>query len=408
MVLRNETKSKLGYINWDFDKRLYINNIAITPFNNRKYHSYPGTFIPEIPFSLVELLSKEGEVVMDPFGGIGTTFTQALIQKRIPISIDNNPIATQITKDFYTLFKPNVQIEIILKMIKQITDNYDLKRDYTIGLSGKHKELVEWYEYNTLNQVAFLIKGYDELRSSKVSTGVFELYHLCLSNLLTTVCSQNGGWAYIADNVKPKKECLHDKRALDRFLANMSVCAKGIQSYKDLLKNSLSYIYEDKQFEKIICEDFSNMNVNSIREKVDLVITSPPYPRMIDYVKSQRLSFYLDQEDFQAKIKTEIGARARRNQTGEIDLYVKSMKNCNSNIISSLKRGGYLCYILPDFSSEEKRDRMEAIDEVIRDCTYKGLDEVYRITRCIPGTQRSNNIKWASLKKENIIILEKK
>ena len=83
------------------------------------------------------------------------------------------------------------------------------------------------------------------------------------------------------------------------------------------------------------------------------------------------------------------------------------MKKCNERMYASLKKGGYLCYVLPDFSSEKKQDRREAIDRVIRNCIDRGMKKVFENKRCIPGTQRSNNIKWASLKQEQIIILEK-
>ncbi len=33
-----------------------------------------------------------------------------------------------------------------------------------------------------------------------------------------------------------------------------------------------------------------------------------------------------------------------------------------------------LCYVLPDFSSEEKQDRKNAIDEVIKDCEDRGME----------------------------------
>ena len=87
--------------------------------------------------------------------------------------------------------------------------------------------------------------------------------------------------------------------------------------------------------------------------------------------------------------------------------YVESMNKCNERIYDSLKKGGCLCYVLPDFSSEDKQDRKEAIDEVIQDCINRGMNRVFKSNRCIPGTKRSNNIKWASLKQEQIIILEK-
>ena len=405
--MKEEIINKLDQINWDFSMRVVVDDGEIYPFNNRKYHSYPATFVPEIPFTLIEVLTAEGALVMDPFGGVGTTFVQALIQKRVPVSIDNNSIAAQITKDFYTLFNPKIDITELQSRAIQIVETYDEKVDYFSTVSGMKRNLEDWYEKKTLNQVAFLLDEYKKVQNDSNKEGLLELFHLCLSNLLTTVCSQNGGWAYIADNVKPKADKLKDKGALERFKANIALCTKNIQSYKVKLNEDTSFIYSNKEFDNVICGDFSTLDVSNFRDKVDLVVTSPPYPRMIDYVKSQRLSFYMEERDFNEELATEIGARARRTQVDTIKTYVESMKKCNNQIIASLKKGGYLCYVLPDFSMEEKQDRKEAIDAVIDDCTEKGMRMAYRTVRCIPGTKRSNNIKWASLKQEQIIVLEK-
>ena len=279
--MNSEILNRLKRINWDFGTRLVVNEDDIFPFNNRKYHSYPATFIPEIPFSLIEILSDEGSIVMDPFGGIGTTFIQALIQKRIPISIENNSIAAHITNDFYSLFNPQIDINIALQAIRDIAGEYDCKIVYTDELTGMNTLFKDWYENKTLNQISYLVHAYEIVEREKSIPGLFELFHLCLSNLLTTACSQNGGWAYIADNVKPKENELKEKNAIERFLINVEMCVKSINGYKQKLGNSISFIYDSHTLSKVVCNDFSSMDVNIFREKVDLIVTSPPYPRMI-------------------------------------------------------------------------------------------------------------------------------
>ena len=69
----SEIKKKLNSINWNFDFTIDYGEDVLHPFNCRKYYSYPATFIPEIPYALIEILSQKGDVVLDPFGGIGTT-----------------------------------------------------------------------------------------------------------------------------------------------------------------------------------------------------------------------------------------------------------------------------------------------------------------------------------------------
>lgn len=404
-ALEKEKKDKLDSIKWDFGNRKIVDKDTAFPFNNRKYHSYPATYIPEIPFALIEILSEEREIVMDPFGGIGTTLVQALIQNRVPISIDNNLVASKIARDFFLLFNPSVCLNRCLQNIKQMTDEYDKERDYVVLLKDQRRQLEGWYERNTLNELAFIILKYDQINTAQNDEGMRSLYHLCLSNLLTTVCSQNGGWAYIADNVRPKENCLRDKHTIDKFRGNLSACVKGIQEHKELLGDKAAGIYEDNRFENVIKADMRQIDLTALKGKVNLVVTSPPYPKMIDYVKSQRLSYYIENCNFDDVLQCEIGARCRRNNKDNIENYVNDMKICNKKIYESLSPKGYLCYILPIFP--EETDRGKAIGEVIIDCKSLGFEVCYQTDRCIPGTQRSSNIKWASLKREQIIILEK-
>ena len=69
----SEIKKRLNSINWNFDFTIDYGEDALNPFNCRKYYSYPATFIPEIPYALIEILSQKGDVVLDPFFGTGTT-----------------------------------------------------------------------------------------------------------------------------------------------------------------------------------------------------------------------------------------------------------------------------------------------------------------------------------------------
>ncbi len=404
-TLDREIIDKLESVNWDFGNRKIVDKDTMFPFNNRKYHTYPATYIPEIPYTLIEILSKEGDVVMDPFGGIGTTLVQALIQNRVPISIDNNFIASKISKDFFTLFSPFVDLDKCMQSVNRILNDYDSARDYLSLLANQRKELHGWYEQNTLNELAFIVLKYDQVNMSSGDEGLKALYHLCLSNILTTVCSQNGGWAYIADNVKPKDECLKHKHTIEKFKSSILGCVRGVQEHKELLGGKVINIYENECVENIINADILQVDLDYLKGKVNLVVTSPPYPKMIDYVKSQRLSYYIENRTFFDELHCEIGARYRRNNRGNVEKYVTDMKICNKKIYESLVEGGYLCYVLPEFPKET--DRREAIEEVINDCYSLGFKEKYRTDRCIPGTQRSNNIKWASLKKELIIVLEK-
>jgi len=61
-------------------------------------HKFPAKFFPELPRYLIRKYSKPGGYVLDPMCGSGTTVLEAMLNKRIGIGLDIDPIALLITK----------------------------------------------------------------------------------------------------------------------------------------------------------------------------------------------------------------------------------------------------------------------------------------------------------------------
>src|ERR1700728_3968486 len=81
----------LRRLDWSF-------TTAITNEWTHDLHPYPAKFIPQIPRTLIEALSKPGETVLDPFCGGGTSLVEATIAGRNAVGSDSNPLAVLITQ----------------------------------------------------------------------------------------------------------------------------------------------------------------------------------------------------------------------------------------------------------------------------------------------------------------------
>jgi hypothetical protein len=81
----------LRAVDWDFSG-------ADTLGGGHGLHPYPAKFPPQIPRTLIELLSQRGELVLDCFGGSGTTALEALLAGRRAASLDANPVGSLITR----------------------------------------------------------------------------------------------------------------------------------------------------------------------------------------------------------------------------------------------------------------------------------------------------------------------
>lgn len=62
---------RLNGVDWDFPGARTLGGSV------HALHWFPGNFIPQIPAHLIQLLSRPGDLVLDPFCGSGTTGAEA-------------------------------------------------------------------------------------------------------------------------------------------------------------------------------------------------------------------------------------------------------------------------------------------------------------------------------------------
>lgn len=404
----SKVKFTLNNINWDFFPAGAINHNQISPFNCRKFHWLPATFVAEIPFTLIEVLSKPRAVVYDPFGGIGTTFFQAFLLNRIPITTEVGKVSTDFIKSLYILFNPNTDFEKLKSSIQKICANYDEKTKYQKQIShdASFQKLLLWYHQETFNQLSYLYLENENCDDDSIKA----LIHISISSLLKTVCSQNRGYGCVADNMFPKKEQIKEKNALLLFKNHANSLIKEIE--EQFKKNGSQFLqnYEEIfETKSIIHHDIRN-NPPIKNKSVDLIVTSPPYPKMVDYVKSQRLSYYFFGYNLDEDLKPEIGARYKRAKPDALDSYLKDMNLANENISNKLKDGGYICYVMPAFDTDKQNnaERQQIVKEVMDNLKNLGLTEELSLERVIPSRRRTHNVMWATLEKEKISIYRKR
>ena len=69
-----------------------------TTYITHSYHRYPAKFIPQIVSRLIDKYSNTGDLVVDPFGGCGTTLVESKVMGRHSIGVDINPVAVLIAQ----------------------------------------------------------------------------------------------------------------------------------------------------------------------------------------------------------------------------------------------------------------------------------------------------------------------
>jgi hypothetical protein len=386
------------------------------PFDCRKHHWYPATFIPAIPFTLIEILTQPQATIYDPFSGIGTTYFQALLLSRKPFATENCTVAAEFTKSMFLLFDPGLDHLTVANEICRETENFDSQKIYpdeirkTSDFTVLIDELSYWYTPNVLNKLAYLFL----LEKKEKDMYKKAAMRITISAILRTTCCQDRGWGCIADNMKPNEAQKKDADNVDAiriFQNHVKRLLSDVGNHLKFVSDDYRVVYKEVTSKKTIFQadnrDFNEIADNSI----DLVVTSPTYPNMTDYVKSQRLSYYwlgLSLTKDNADGLREIGARRKRGMKDSISNYVDDMKKTNEKLARTVSEGGYVCFVLPEFGNFNQNDveRKGSIQQVISNFSTL-LSKEKEIERIVPAGRKSHNIKWATLEKEKIYIFRK-
>jgi len=408
----HKTKAVLRNINWNFYQKSTFAPHEVYPFNCRKHHWFPATFVSEIPFTLVEVLTRPNAVVYDPFAGIGTTYFQALLLNRKPLATEICRVAVEYMRSLFTLFKPEIDCNKLKANIEKKLAVFNGRKGYTSDVF-KHvlvDRLRPWYSEKTLNQLCFLFSTEAASRDPTIKAAM----RISISAILKTVSSQDRGWGCIADNMLPKQAQIKDKGVFGLFRKHMNGLLDDISGHLNCVMQGYDRIYRELSAQQTIFHEDVRECESIPDNSVDLVITSPPYPNMTDYVTSQRLSYYfwgfdLIEKNSVKDVGLEIGARSRRSRNDSIDRYLEDMQQANKAISAKIKRGGFACYVMPVFNTdnENNRSRRRIVQRVLFSMDQYDLIKEDEYERILPAIRRSHNIKWATLEREKIYLFKK-
>ncbi len=140
---------------------------------------YRGNFAPQIPRNLILRYSREGDIVLDPTVGSGTTLIETKLLKRKGIGFDINPSAVEIA---YENLKFDVDSYEQTVKVGDIRDLNEIKDD-SIDLIITHPPYLNIIKYSDgkidgdLSNITDVKKFCDELEK-----GIKELYRVLKEN----------------------------------------------------------------------------------------------------------------------------------------------------------------------------------------------------------------------------------
>lgn len=387
--------SSLKAIDWSFSE-------DNTTYLSHDIHPYPAKFVPQLPSTIIELLSSPGDLVWDPFGGSGTTALEALLKDRSCISTDVNPIARIVgrAKTTPVHLDDDLQIKEFLNLLDYYCNNPKSIVDYCLEHKNEIEEVVpaipnieKWFEPTSIVELA-LIKLL--IRKRLKASAAIDIAKASFSKIITRVSNQENETTY-------------------RAIAKEIELGDTIRSYKKDLDNNYNKIKKVSALIGNRTATFITANVmescvgnNEMisPETVDLIVTSPPYPNAFDYHLYHRFRIFWLDEDPRDMAKKEIGSHLKY-QRGKKDgeQFEKEMKPVLCNCYSALKPGRYAVFVLGNavFSGKEyiTSERIAILAESI------GFKVVGVVKRPLPETKRTVK-SWARRATDEDILIMKK
>jgi len=382
---------RLQKIDWEFSD---YGGFSSFPADINSLHWYPAPFIPQIPAILIRALTEKGETILDPFAGVGVALIEAAKLKRKFIGVDINPYAVNIMKaKFCALSIANKEWLLSIEEDMKSLPNVDCIEEYCKKY-GIDKEVFKWFEKKTLQELCSLHQYV--LSESNEENKL--LKKALFSSILQKCCSQREHYTYVTDGCYPKK--LIYINAINLFLKQAELVTTAAEIFRRQYK-----ILHDEEWTSpdgfILRGDARNLDF--LKDKsVDMVITSPPYLGVNDYIRSMRLTWlFFPEKGIKKAIDAEIGARRKRHRKYAYEEYLRDMDMCFSEISRVLKPGGFLCLTLG--KSRGRVCKGNVVEEILN-LLYKYK---YKIGMKVSRKIKFRRIQVPGVGSEEVIILNR-
>ena len=249
------------------------------------FHRYYGKLIPAIPAAFIKKFTKEGDLVLDPFTGSGTTAVEAIKNKRNFIGYEINPLSVKIA----TIKTRKLNPKILDQFNKEIIDLLHTK-NYTVSESDLPYLLNRdhWFKDFVQKDLIILKKAVDDFFTNLIEPfediDDYKLFYLMtISAIIRNV--SNCDTRHVFPGISKRMRALEAEGKI-----HIDVMASFERAIKKRAKFYEDYSSEGKA--NIIQADSTSIDLHDLKEKVDLIVTNPPYISSVRYIETMKIEMY--------------------------------------------------------------------------------------------------------------------
>lgn len=375
-------------------------------------HKFPAMLHFRLVEELVKEFSKEGDVIYDPFCGSGVTLNVSIRKGRPAIGTDINPLALLIAK---VRSYVDVQPEEFIRKLEKEWDCLESDVPQVRNINYWFKP----YVINDLGKIRTFLKRMPDGKEKEFLLVVF-------SQIVRDVSLTRKG---------EFKRYRMEKKSIEKFNPDVLREFKSLaEDYLQRLRSSVKPNAEMKVFLHDVRKKLP------FREKVDLVVTSPPYgdsKTTVAYGEFSSFSFEWMDGFLEAPIgnldKLSLGgtksegalpffptlektidevSKRDKKRAKEVEAFYKDLYKCIRNIVEKLSSNAVVCFVV---GNRRVKKYTIPMDEIVKEMFESfGLSHyetrVRRIlNKRLPLKNSPTNIKGdkdSTMKEEYVVIMK--
>lgn len=289
--------------------------------------SYRACFKPQLPRFFIQLLTRKGDTVYDPFSGRGTTVLEAGLLGRTVIANDANPLSrilieprffppdlAALEKRLLSIPRPEGRADIDLSMFYHPDTEKEIValREYLLSRKTAHRDdmIDRWIAMAATNRLTGHSKGFFSVYTLPPNQAVSPKSQERINRMRSQVPEYRDTRRIILNKTKSLLRTLTDEEK--RNLAKAGKMAMLLSG--------------DAQATREIIDD-----------SVQLTVTSPPFLDIVQYREDNWLRCWFNGLD-----EAEIGKRITMART--VDEWTAVMGRVFSELFRITKPGGYVAF----------------------------------------------------------------
>lgn len=366
------------------DARLWHGSFNQRESSLQQLSPYVGKMKSGMARAILELYSKPGDVVLDPFSGSGVVPLEAVLAGRQAWANDLSRYAYVLTRA--KLEAPDSKgaalekVEALIRLVEQSSPSVDL--------SPVPEWVREFFHPDTLREILAAFRILQEQEDYFLTA--------CLSGILHHV--RPGFLSYPASHLVPYLRT--KKYPPDEY--------PGMYAYRDLHSRLLAKVerayrrpgfFEPWPQRRYKVWQLNAMELPLAAGSVDAIISSPPYFEALDYARDNRLRlWFLGCEDWK---------QLDASLTSDKKTYLAQMSVCLSEMNRFLKPQGYCVLVLGDVQRKGSTTRTA---EILADLAVEVTQQQFKVVTIyddhIPDERRSRR-RTQTTKFERILVMRK-